>query len=65
MITGIDKIIPFEFFSYLTLLLGIRISKYTKAINLSVNIYQSCSEFFEANGVPAVSCETRIITKVQ
>ena len=52
MITGIDKIIPFEFFSYLTLLLGIRISKYTKAINLSVNIYQSCSELLELNVVP-------------
>lgn len=62
---GIDKIMPFEFFSYLTLVLGIRINKYTMAINLSVNMYQSCSELLEANGVPAVSCETKKITKVQ
>jgi len=62
---GIDKIMPFEFFSYLTLVFGIRINKYTKEINLSVNMYQSRSELLEANGVPAVSCETKKITKVQ
>lgn len=65
MIMSIDKIMPFEFFSYLTILLGVRITEYRVALNLRVNMYKSCSELFETNVVPAASYETKKITKVQ
>jgi len=59
MVTDIDKIIPFEFFSYLTILLGIRITDYRVSLNLRVNMYKSCSELLKTNVVPAASHETK------
>ena len=65
MIMNIDKIIPFDFFPYLTILLGVRITEYRVALNLRVNMYKYCSELFETNVVPAAPHETKKITKVQ